>query len=126
MAVGRVKMGWAAARGADLSFQEAAMRREGDIVGVAGPAMNVHNNHQGRSNHSNPVLSSVHIDGGDDGHYSNHDDYNHNSNHDNADYVNKDFESNDAVQLLMGCVHAKYVLSFARGPAVICMVLNRQ
>ena len=32
-------MGWAAAWGADLSFQDAAMRREGDMVGVAGPAM---------------------------------------------------------------------------------------
>lgn len=74
MAVGRVKMGWAAAWGADLSFQEAAMRREGDMVGVAGPAMSVHNNN------SSPIDSNVNIDGDDDGNWSKHSDHNHNSN----------------------------------------------
>ena len=53
-ALGRVKMGWDAAWGADLSFQDAAMRREGDMAGVARPDVHVHKN-QRYSNGNSPI-----------------------------------------------------------------------
>ena len=99
MAIGRVKIGWAAAWGADLSFQDAAMSRAGDMAGVDGPAVHAHHNDHSCISNNNPIGRTVNIndDDGDDGDDGHHNQHNHGSNLNYADYANNNINGRSAI-----------------------------